>query len=820
MLKRGINISLLLSVTILLAGQTKEQTSGKLMAAIEKWRNENPQEKIFLQSDKTHYMAGESILMKAWCLLENKPAFLSRIVYVDLVNDAGKVVKKKMYKMDSLGTATADIELPLSIEEGYYEVRAYTLWMLNYPDFIYRKSIFIHSTNKNNKGLSSLKEELYIQFFPEGGDLIEGVTSKVAFTILNQFGLPINTNGIIEDEQGNKITEFSTLHNGMGVFEITPSMTKKLTARLQNIPTSFPLPAVKPEGITLKINNTNINRMAVMVERGSLHSSAYNNLLLVATMDGQVVYLNEINFDAGETAASIPKKNLSPGIMQVTIFNLQGVPLAERLAFIANHTVKRPSIAVTNNSSAGKWQLKFDSLVASNVSILISNGSLSSLPSTEDNLAAAAYLTSDIKGYIHNPGYYFEDKSPERLQHLDLLLLTQGWRRFEWKKLMNNEFPLLRYPVESYLSIRGKATKSGQSTPLTSGRVSFLIKTEDSTNILADAILTDKGEFIVDKLDIHKKATLYYQGTDSKREKYIVDVKLYPEYIDTLQTASPAGKRNDDLTPLFKQYLQRELTALDSLDKKYKQLATVTVKGKKISKIDSLNNEYASPLFASGRSIDLTGKTAMNIWRLLQQEIPGLQVQGDFNNPNVYFNRFANTTLGGVPEELAGGNGDVRTEFLNGLQVNKNGLAFYLNEVNVSQDVIDNINIDDIALVKSMTIEAAPLGASNGAIAIYTKKGVAIASAIYDKTFSRVEKTGYAVERKFYSPPVATAGVDKNSFYTTLLWMGTVKLNSGNTVVLELDKSQTPDKIKVVIQGIDKTGTINLVEKIIDLSRN
>src|SRR5688572_21014852 len=125
-------ILFLLPVNYILA-----QTTGTSPdAALAAFKNNYPQEKVFLQTDKTYYFPGETIWMKAWCALDGAPSYLSRILYVDIVNSEGEVIGKKMYKLDSLGSTAADMELPAQIKSGNYTLNAYTLWMRTFPQFV------------------------------------------------------------------------------------------------------------------------------------------------------------------------------------------------------------------------------------------------------------------------------------------------------------------------------------------------------------------------------------------------------------------------------------------------------------------------------------------------------------------------------------------------------------------------------------------------------------------------------------------------------------------------------------------------------------
>jgi hypothetical protein len=803
------------------SARTQTTLPSQISAGIKKWDQENPQEKIYLQIDRTHYFAAEKIWFKLWTFIDQQPAFLSRIVYADLINDSGRVILKQMYQLDSLGSSSGYIELPSDMKSGNYSVRCYTLWMLNYPSFIATEPIYIYNIDyKTNSNL--VKPALYIQFFPEGGQMVEGLTSRIAFKAVNEKGLPVTMKAKLTDNNGKTITTISTEHDGMGVFEFTPASNTNYKVQVDGVAEAFVLPKAEKEGISIRIDNSKPARVFVSVERNETNKDFYNRLYLSATINGKLIFLNELNFDEGLSAAAISKKDLPPGILQITFFHPNGSVVAERLAFIDNYTVKKPSITQTNiKEQKGITYLTFriDSLSTVSNSLLCSDASLAPPPFTTNNLLSSLLLTSDLKGNINNPGYYIEDKSTVRLKHLDLLLMTHGWKRYNWKDVIAANSTLLKFPVETSIHLKGKVTKSDRLEVVKDGKVSFIIKAEDSTTMLSEATLTDRGEFLVDDINFFKKANVYYQGTNSKKENFVVDVTFYPSYIDTLSRSSDINFLNLDTISMNQEsflsgYLQSNLTHLDSTASNYKNLKEIVIQGKrKLPRKDSLNIAYASPgIFQSGLSLDPSERQSnQNIWYYLQSQVPGLRVEGIFN-PNVYFTRYSDLQIPGSEEPLADAFGNRE---VNGVLLNRGGIAFYLNEINVPQEVVETLVLSDVALVKVLRTEAAALGIPTGAIAIYTKKGAQISKPIYEKDFSNRTVTGYTVSSSFYALPVNTE--TSSTPQSTLLWNAGISPKD-KSIVIAVDQRIKPKAIRFVLQGVDEDGNINLVEKIIEIN--
>jgi MG2 domain len=795
-------------------------------SSLDKWRTDYPQEKVFLQTDKSFYAANEDVWMKAWCTTIEGPSYLSRILYVDLVDASGKVVQKKMYKLDSLSSANANMMLPTDIKSGNYSINAYTLWMLNFPEFIFSKNIFVYGKEyfSEKKKAKFPKAQLKLQFFPEGGEIISGVENRIAFKATDVFGYPVNIEGQIEDETGNKISTIRTEHDGMGAFEFLAEPGKKYKASVSNGNSAslyFKLPDSKDEGIALKINNSNPNRLFVVLKRGEKNKQLYNELKVVAQLNYQIVNTTMLNIDEGQSALSINKKGLPPGIIQVTVFDKNNLPVAERVAFIENYHLLQPAITqeLINNKAKGKNRISFliDSVTASSVSCLVT--SYDSTVKYEDNLAASLLFGTELQGTVFNKGYYVKDKDPVTLRHLDLLMMTQGWRRYDWKKIISNEPIALQYPVESSLSFRGTMYKSDRKEVVTNGKVSFIIRGADSTSILAEAKLTDKGEFMLADIDYKKNAEVAYMGTNNNRDNFVVDVKLKPNYIDSLSVSRYYPKITLDTFGVAANSRLQATASQVRIDKNdssafVKYLDNVTVTSKRMSRIDSLNNEYATGVFQMGKSIDPAEyQHYSTIWQMIQVSVPGITVEGNPFDPTVSFNRFGGLGIGSTTT------GDESSDLPLSLPLvmQEGGIAFFINEVNVSKDVINSLSTSDVAFIKVLKNEASGLGASQGAIAIYTKTGKDISARSYDKTYTRERHEGYALIKEFYSPDYSlpeNKSIKDNRY--TLFWSGSIRQAKDKKYRFEFYNNDDGNKMRLVIQGIDADGQLIFKEMVIE----
>ena len=783
----------------------------KILKGLELWSKNNPIEKVFLHTDKSIYLAGESIWYKAYLNMDAEPSYLSKIIYIDLVDEKGKVVDKQMRPVVK-GNTSGDLILPKDLPTGNYSINAYSLWMLNFPRFVFKKNVRIYNYDHKQPEQGKLNKDFSLQFFPEGGELIETLNNKVGFYAVSAQGLPIHLEGKITNQSGKTITAFSTEHSGYGKLEITPEPGELLTATVEhnNITKTFLLPTPKKEGILLKVNNANPNMTFVKVERHVTGNVSFNNIVVVAQIHGKLAFIGMVNFEENATGMAIPKKNLPPGILHITAFDTSGVPLAERLAFVNNYDL--PSLNLITDSIStrpkeiNKYKINLSQFSNPSVSVSVTDAEFSTIPETEDNIISNLLLTSDLKGYIHQPGYYFKNKSEKVTAHLDLLMLTHGWRRFNWQEVISQKDIPLVFPVETSISVSGKITIPESKKTIAGGHVDIITKGEDSTTILSKVIINDKGGFYLNDLNFQQKATLYFQGSKVANQNAKVDVIVNKAYIDTLnKSPNVATIDADTLTATgFKPNPMLDFISKQVAGNKVYTLAGVTVTTRKISRIDSLNLNYASPLFQLGQSLEPTALHYLNIWQFLREQVAGLTVEGDINDPSVSFSRFAGLGSSMPPaDEGIGVNGE-------------GGIAFFLNEISVPKDVINTVHPTDIALVKVMKgPESANLGASEGIIAIYTKKGGSSAARPAEKGFFIEKKLGYAVKREFFNPAYNITNASNVDNRTTLYWNANVKKDESGFGLIKFFNNDFSKSFKVTVQGIDQTGKMLYKEIIV-----
>ncbi len=447
----------------------------KMVSNFVNYTQNHLQEKVYLHTDRSYYLCGEILWFKAYLedAKNNEPLSVSKVVYVELLNQShDPVMQTKIGIKD--GNGSGSLMLPLSLETGNYELRAYTNWMKNDSAFhFFRKKITVVNTTQNlDTTLVHNHFKYTAQFFPEGGNLVTGLKSLVAFKINDNYGNGIDGKGVIVDQSNDTIAHFQTTHSGMGNFSFSPERgkyyhaiisVKDSTSIVKNLPDAF------PGGYVMHLDDEG-NSIKIAV---SSSYQASSNIYLIGETRQSIDFSQSSRIENGNVVFSINKNGLKDGITQITLFNENRQPVCERLYF------KRPAKKLVINAKADNPTYNKRSLVdiglstsdessnslAGNLSVSVYR--LDSLHQPEQgNIFTYLWLSSDIKGYIEDPDYYFKNDNPETNEALDNLLLTQGWRTFDWNNLSGSSQPSLTYvPENQGPIITGKVTDETTSQP-------------------------------------------------------------------------------------------------------------------------------------------------------------------------------------------------------------------------------------------------------------------------------------------------------------------------------------------------------------------
>ena len=764
-----------------------------------------PQEKVYLHFDKDIYASGETMWFKAYIMLQSQPSLTATILYVELLDKDGNVVTKK--RLPAQGAAAAgDFELPENLKSGQYQIRAYTAWMLNYDQaFLFYKNIEILDPSKKIPlpAKDTTKSDFAVQFFPEGGNMLVNNAGTVAFKAIDQNGFPVAVAGMVQNSKKETVAEIKTIHDGMGTFDLTPVAGEQYHAVIKTgtgIQKTFDLPAASSEGAALKLFNRG-NRIFYQATMANPDDTAYQKMMVIGQVQNQLIYKAVLDVGEGRISGFIPTQGLPTGIVHVTLFSNKGLPISERLSFVKKADQIDLSFmnAEISNAPRGKSSIELfapDSM-QSTMSISITDADQVVKDPDEHNILSTFLMTSDLKGYVYNPGWYFKDTSRATINAIDLVMLTNGWSRFSWKKILNNEMPELKYPYEQGMSLKGTALTNTGRYPAAGGKVDFIFKQPlDSSTSFSSAEVNDKGEFEIPNIQFMDTVLVFFQGNDKQRKKD-VQVTFDKHFFDISQPIStpyparvPLGLDNAAMSRFL--ITANESNKVNrSITNKTVYLKEVNIRDKKITPQQTIEQRYTSGMFSSGDgyTFDLTKETPFqqNIFQYLQSRVAGLNITGDINNPTMSWR-------GAKP-------------------------SLYLNEMPSDVSLLANVNVNDIALVK---VFRPPFmggfgGGAGGAIAVYTKKGGDNQGDQTIRGFERMKKAGYSLVKEFYSPDYAVKKEvhelpDKR---LTLYWNPYISVDSITYArTIQFYNNDFSKRFRIVVEGITADGRVGRVEQV------
>ncbi|MCC9167132.1 hypothetical protein [Pontibacter harenae] len=478
--KAFLQALLCLTVGVAGTGVAVAQTStfSSIKEDFDQHRQKALQEKLFLHVDRPTYVSGETMWFKVYNVdgTLHKPLDMSKVAYVEVLDATQQPVLQGKVALER-GTGKGSFVVPATLASGNYTVRAYTNWMKNFsPEFYFEQPITIVNTfTKIEAPVVAKEASAYtIQFFSEGGNMVAGLESKVAFKAVDiKTGQGINFEGELQDQKGNKVADFKPYKFGIGHFSFTPSKGEQYVAVIKMAGSKGfvqKLPQVHEQGYSLQLQELDANRVQISV-RGVQQQQGQVYLLGHARQMIAVAEVAPIN--QGTALFTVDKNALAEGITHFTIFNSQKQPVCERLYF------KRPTQILQLEAKASKAQYSTREKVALDLLAQETTGkaasaNLSLAVYRLDSLQAFAansiesylWLTSDLKGTIENPGYYFSDAGATDREAIDNLMLTHGWSRFKWEEILAKELPTYRFvPEFDGHFIRGKVTQATTGAP-------------------------------------------------------------------------------------------------------------------------------------------------------------------------------------------------------------------------------------------------------------------------------------------------------------------------------------------------------------------
>ncbi|MFD0940949.1 TonB-dependent receptor plug domain-containing protein [Pedobacter boryungensis] len=784
-----------LLLAISLQGNAQDPTT-KIVESLQKYTTERPQEKVYLHFDKPYYAAGDTIWFKAYTItaVNNLPTNLSNTLNVNMVNEKDSVLHAKKIHLES-GMGVGMMVLPFGIKKGNYVVYANTPWMQNFGlESYFKKTIKIENpfttiapvVKKNTRNSE-------LSFFPESGNMIVGIRSKIAFKYIDQTGFGKAISGDIVNKNNEKITSFETSHAGMGIFAITPVDGEIYSAVFNEDGKSrkVALPLAKKAGYVLAVNNLDTTNLLVKIAI-SPELVSEKDVVIVAQNNGVVKYGAKIKSAAAITTI-IPKKDFPTGIAQLTLFDVNNLPVAERLVFINHNDDLKMSLSTDKSSynKKDKVALTLDLTHEKQVglgsySIAVTDESkVKSSEDEENGIFSNLLLTSDLRGYIENPGYYFNKSNVDASKHLDYLLLTNGWRRFKWDQVLNNTAPPLNYKVEKGITISGIVTTMG-GKPIPDAKIRLL--SSKGTIFTTDTVAGKDGKFTFDEISFMDSVSFIIQAKnkDKSNIKLTLDQPLTPVYKAFSDTWDVAATDMTSYTENIKKQYAADYTAFKNNSAIL--LKAVEIKGQ--AKKDAFLARSSNMNGAGNADKVITGDelaNAIDLFDYLDKWGGGMSKI----NGQMILSRNRNTN---VP----GGDGDAVVQF-------------YLDGSPVSQEFIEAMPVEDIALVEVLKNAAFTTvygsGGAGGIILVSTKTGSSYKHSISPGIIG-FKAQGFDAYKDFYSPKYTPNNIAKEDLRSTIYWNPNVIIGKENKKTLDYFNADGIGTYKVVVEGINADGKV------------
>lgn len=765
-----------------------------------------PTEKIHIHFDRSIYNKEETIWYKTYILSEVGLTELSTHVYVEWYDTTGKMIKQTVAPLFQ-STAKGSFDVPADYSGNFIRVKAYTRWMLNDdPAFSYVHDLVINSVTPP----STPKPVVFktrVDIFPEGGSLITGLNMRVAFKATNQFGTPISVKGNLINSKNKILDSLVVARDGMGSFYFTPVVgetyqLKWTDANGKTGITNIEVP--KMMGASIAITRTNENAL-LKIERTINATENFKNMNLLVHMNRNLLY--KINLNATEKIllkAEIPIYELPTGILQFSLFTSDWIPVAERIMYINNRLHEfsakvTPQLTTLTKRGKNVFDIMVSDTAFTNMSVSVTDASIET--SADNTIYSDLMLSGDIKGKISNPGYYLSGDSDGITANLDLVMLTNGWRNFDWEKIKKGIVPELKYPAESELmKITGKVYGLKSISIPNDVLLNLIVQNKDSSRNIFFVPVEKDGSFEQKGILIFDTARVFHSFNQNPTLNSLAQIQFENGLLR--QAAKSITYVDQDKPFLWTDSISKAkmnffLSQQEDWKKRssYKTLQEVIIKSRVKSKEQLLEEKYATGLFSGGDAFtfnildDPSAATAMDIFTYLQGKVPGLQISSSGAQTSLNWR-------GSVPD-------------------------LFVNEISSNIDLLRNVSVRDIALIKVFRppFFGAMGGGSGGAIAIYTRKGGDYNSnSATGKGMANTILTGYSKFKEFYNPQYDNSAENPESdIRTTLYWNPYIITNKKNPRIrVQFYNNDLSKKFLVVLEGINANGKMTRVVKLLD----
>ena len=666
--------------------------------------------------------------------------------------------------------------------------------------------------------LPSFEEDFSAKFMPEGGNLIANIEQIIAFKAVGVDGHAVDVSGVIKNQMGAEVCRIQSQHDGMGKFPLTAKVGESYIAVLttkSGVSRTFTLPAANPSGCVIRLVPDANNRMVLYVAT----SSDYPRQQLTAIVQSRGI----VNYVAEDLSLplGIPLEKLRSGVAQISIVDkISRKMVAQRLFFVRGKVARADIVSsVKKFSPREKVWLDFTvrnsagDVVKGDFVVSVTDAELLKESKNADNIHSYMLLNSELKGHIENPTYYFEADDALHNEHLDLVMLTHGWRRYSINSILAGKKPVLKHNFEKEQHISGgiKNNSAGKN------RSTSVMIFRNRTEFLGIHDLNTANRFFITGVDSPDTATYILQAFNrngnSDRVHIKVDPYVYPKAPIIPREVVDKSKVAASLT---EEYMMRSKhTYFEDGGMPIVDIEAIEIIAKRIQ-----NYDYSSSLNDFNTvSGDMTRFVSIfdALQRFRQLEVVGNEVflaSSKRSGSMVKATQESSSAGGsGDGEGDAGGGSDITDiEIDMGSDDRIDQMpAVYINGQLMDMGVIDAYPMSEVISVSYLDkfeSMAAGMSSETGAIIIHVKD-INARERYISNSKVEVMVPGYAPPVEFYSPDYSVQNdTSKRDNRTTIAWVPSLQTNSMGDASISFWTADRQTDYRVVIEGITADGEL------------
>ena len=412
-------------------------------------------EKVYVHTDKSTYLNNEICWFKIYSLdgFFNTPLTISTICYLEILDDQNQPVIQEKINMTN-GMSNGSIAIPNNLPTGNYTIRAYTNWMKNFDaQYFFSKPIKLINTQIPIKNNEPTNNSNTLSIFPESGSLISGITNKLGVKWTKENGKGLSSSGWLIADSKDTLTSFVTSDDGIGNLIFTPKLGQQYTIKTKSsngVEATKAITGIQEKGFHLSVTEDKI-KAQVHIEVFNNTNENENDYLLIHTRG---VLKKAFTLNKSISNLVINDADLGNGINTITLFDHNKKPVSERLVFnyASNANLIQAYTEVNQLSAREKVNLKLQGInneLNDQLNLSMSVYKLDSLQGIDEtNIQNYVWLQSDMTEKVEQPLKYFDTTRLSRFIEMDNLMLTNGWRKFNWEQVLSNEAPLFHYLPE------------------------------------------------------------------------------------------------------------------------------------------------------------------------------------------------------------------------------------------------------------------------------------------------------------------------------------------------------------------------------------